>query len=60
MARKKEQSAFEGLIDIAAMLPWWVGVLLALIAYFVLHHYATAEVAQPTSVAQLDCATSFL
>ena len=53
MARKKKQSPFEDLIDIAAMLPWWVGALLALIAYFVLHHYATAEVAQSTSVAQL-------
>jgi restriction system protein len=53
MARKKKQSAFEDLIDIAAMLPWWVGALLALIAYFVLHYYATAEVAQSTSVAQL-------
>jgi len=53
MARKKKQSTFEDLIDIAAMLPWWVGVFLALIAYFVLHHYATAEVAQSTSVAQL-------
>lgn len=53
MTRKKKQSPFEDLIDIAAMLPWWLGVLLALIAYFVLHHYATAEVAQSTSVAQL-------
>jgi restriction system protein len=53
MARKGKQSPFEDLIDIAAMLPWWVGALLALIAYFVLHHYATAEVVQPTSVAQL-------
>ncbi|MGA8147492.1 MAG: restriction endonuclease [Gallionellaceae bacterium] len=53
MARKKKQSGFEDLIGIAAMLPWWAGVLLALIAYFVLHHYATAEVAPSTSVAQL-------
>lgn len=53
MARKRKQIPFEDLIDIAAMLPWWVSALLALIAYFVLHHYATAEVAQSTSVAQL-------
>lgn len=53
MARKSKQSPFEDLIDIAAMLPWWVGALLALIAYFVLHHYATAEIAPSTSVAQL-------
>jgi restriction system protein len=53
MTRKKKQSAFEDLIDIAAMLPWWAGVLLALIAYFVLHHYANAVVAPAASVAQM-------
>lgn len=53
MARKKKQSPLEDIVDIAAMLPWWVGMLLALIVYLVLHHYATAEVAQSTSVAQL-------
>ncbi len=53
MARKKIQSPFEDLIDFTAMLPWWVGLLLALIAYFVLHHYATAEVAPAPSVAQM-------
>ena len=53
MARKRKQSPFEDLIDIVSMLPWWVGVLLALIAYFVLHHYATAEVVPAESVAKL-------
>lgn len=53
MARKRKQGAFEDLIDIAAMLPWWVGVLLALTTYFILHHYATVEIVQPTSVAQM-------
>lgn len=53
MTRKKKQSAFEDLIDIAAMLPWWVGILLALIAYFVLHHYANAVIAPAASVAQM-------
>ena len=53
MARKKKQSPFEDLIDITAMFPWWLGMLLALTAYFVLHHFATAEVAQSTSVARI-------
>jgi restriction system protein len=53
MARKRKQSLFEDLIEIAAMLPWWAGVLLALIAYFVLHHYATAEVAPAMSPGQM-------
>lgn len=53
MARKRKQGVFEDLIDIAAMLPWWVGVLLALIAYFALHHYATAEIAPVVSPGQM-------
>jgi restriction system protein len=53
MARKSKQGALEDLIGIAAMLPWWVGVLMALITYFVLHHYATGEIAPPTTAAQL-------
>jgi restriction system protein len=53
MARKRQQGTFEDLIDIAAMLPWWAGVLLAIITYLGLHHYATAEVVSPTSVSQI-------
>jgi restriction system protein len=41
------------MIEVVAMLPWWAGVLLAFIAYFILHHYASAEVVQSASVAQL-------
>lgn len=58
MARKRQQGTFEDLIDIAAMLPWWVGVSIALISYVVLHLYATAEIVQPTSVAQLGANAS--
>lgn len=53
MARKKKQSQLEDIIGITAMLPWWVGVLLALVAYLVLHHYATAEVAAGVPGAKL-------
>lgn len=53
MARKKEQSAFEDLIEITAMLPWWVGVLLAPIAYFTLHHYANGVVVPAASPGQM-------
>lgn len=58
MARKSKQSPFEDVIEITAMLPWWAGVLLALIAYFVCHHYATAEIPPPASVAQLGANVS--
>lgn len=58
MARKRQQGTFEDLIDIAAMLPWWAGVTIALISYFVLHHYATVEIVQPTSIAQMGANVS--
>lgn len=53
MARKRKQGVFEDLIDIAAMLPWWAGVLVALITYFVLHHFAAVVVAPPVSLGQM-------
>jgi restriction system protein len=40
MARRR-QSTFEDLIDVAAMFPWWVGVVLALVSYPGLHAVAT-------------------
>ncbi len=58
MARKKKQSTYEDLIDIVAMLPWWVGVVLAVLAYFILHHYAAATVAPATGVANLGANAS--
>ena len=36
MARKK-QSPAEDVMELVAMLPWWVGVLLAIVSYLVLH-----------------------
>lgn len=40
MARKKT-SVLEDLMDISAQLPWQVGVGLAVVAYLVLHYFAT-------------------
>lgn len=51
MARKRT-SAFEDLIDIAAHLPWKVGVALAIVAYVVLHYFAT-RASLPTNPAEL-------
>jgi len=42
--RNNNSSMFEDLFGIAAALPWWVGVILAAVAYVVLHRYAIAEV----------------
>ncbi|OYD26122.1 restriction endonuclease [Oceanimonas baumannii] len=40
MARKRRQSPLEDMIDIAAMLPWWLSLLLALVSYLILNHFA--------------------
>lgn len=40
MGRRK-QSPAEDFMDLVAMLPWWVGVVLALVSYLVLHSLAT-------------------
>jgi restriction system protein len=49
MARKKT-SAFDDLMEIAARLPWWGGVLLALLTYAVLHHFAGQPNVAPTDL----------
>lgn len=43
MARRKSTGVFEGLFELAAMLPWWVGTILAAVAYGVLRRYAAAD-----------------
>jgi restriction system protein len=48
MPRKRNSSALEDLIDIVALLPWWVGVILAVVSYFWLHSVASA----PLPIAQ--------
>ena len=53
MARRGKTSPAEDLMDIVAMLPWWVGVMLALLSYLLLHSVASQQVvatAQPGQV----------
>ena len=49
MPRKKKQSAFEDTVEIASRLPWWAGLLLAVVSYFGLH--ALAVTAPPSAPA---------
>lgn len=49
MARRKD-SVLAVLLDIAKMLPWWVDIAIAMVAFFWLHSIATSEIvalAQP-------------
>lgn len=43
MARHKN-SFIEDIVDVASKLPWWAGVLMALVSYAVLHSYASSPV----------------
>jgi restriction system protein len=50
MARRKKTGIAEDLIDLVAMLPWWVGIALALVSYLLFHGIASQSVmaaAQP-------------
>lgn len=46
----KRTGALDDIVEIAAKLPWWVGVLLALLTFAVLHAVAGMEVAAPKAM----------
>ena len=45
MPRRKKTSPADDLVDLVAMMPWWVGVVLALVFYAVLHRVASQPAA---------------
>lgn len=48
MARiRKKETTFETLLEMASLLPWWVGLSLAGISYLALHWYAGTPVPKP-------------
>lgn len=53
MARKSRQTNGEVLLELAALLPWWLALILAVVSYGVLHHFATGTEVAPTNSAQL-------
>jgi len=57
MARRR-QSALEDLIDVAALLPWWAGVALAIVAYLVIHPIAEAPPPTATTMQEMGQAVS--
>jgi restriction system protein len=54
MARRNKSTVLEDIIVIVSKLPWWIGVVLALISYFYLHHVATQTVAIATSPTNIN------
>jgi len=53
MARKKKSSPAEDMMELVALLPWWAGVALALLAYVLLHRVATQVVIAPLVLGQV-------
>lgn len=49
MARRK-QGSLEDLMEITATFPWWVGVVLAVVSYLLLHYFAAMEIAAATDI----------
>lgn len=53
MARRKKTGAAEDLMDLVAMLPWYAGVVLALVSYLLLHSVALQQVVAPSQPGQV-------
>ena len=56
MGRKRKSSPAEDLLDLVSMLPWWGGVALAIVSYFVLRALAAPvqmTPAQPGQIGQM-------
>jgi restriction system protein len=47
MGRQKKSNFADDLIALVALMPWWVGVALALVLFVVLHHLASLPVPVP-------------
>jgi hypothetical protein len=40
---RRRQSTAEDIVDLIALLPWWAGVVLAVVSYLILHRYRRAR-----------------
>ncbi|MBS0454896.1 MAG: restriction endonuclease [Proteobacteria bacterium] len=56
MARRRKTSPLEDFLELVAMMPWWAGVALALLAYVLLHRFA--QPVQLAGVKPADMATA--
>ena len=57
MAKRRRQSAFEYLVEIASKLPWQVGLALAAASYLALHAVAGITLARPADVGTVSAYT---
>ncbi|MEX8494061.1 hypothetical protein [Sphaerotilus sp.] len=52
MSRRRKTSGADAVTDLVAKLPWWVGVVLAVVAYVGLHRLAVPMAATPLQPGQ--------
>lgn len=53
MPRRRRQSGIEDLFELAAILPWWAGLIIAALSYVLLHPLIETPVPQATSPGDL-------
>lgn len=53
MARRRKESGAEVLLELVSMLPWWAGLILAVVSYVVLHGLATSPQPGPLQPGQI-------
>lgn len=58
MPRKKRPDPLNDLLELIALLPWWVGVIFAIVSYAGLHMLATSAAPKPTDIHQLSTVMS--
>lgn len=56
MSRRNRQGALRAVVDLAARVPWWIGVIVAVIVYLMLHALATGPAAAALKPGQLGTA----
>ena len=54
MARRRKSSLVDDCVELMAMLPWWASLLTALVAYLVLHQFASQPPPVVTDTAQMQ------
>ena len=54
MARRKRTSPAEDLVDLIALLPWYLGMILAVAGYLLLHRIAVAPLASAMGPGEVE------
>lgn len=60
MARNKKSNPLEDLVDLVALMPWWVGCVLALVSYVLLHGVAAKGAVTSTQLGAMMTQSIFL